>query len=97
PPSTITGMMAMGVSHSRMFSWSEVTPVRNGDACANTRVGVPASRNIGMCLMRIISSIFLRQFAWTPALRIEFLTLGRTWSAKPEGFEDERVVVLFLP
>jgi hypothetical protein len=44
----------------------------------------------GMYLMRIMSSAFLT------ALGIEYLALGRSRGAKPEGFENERVVVLLL-
>src|SRR5487761_509378 len=39
PPSTITRMMAIGVSHARMFVSRAVAPVRNGDAWANAGCG----------------------------------------------------------
>src|SRR5271169_3162530 len=35
PPATMTRMMAMGVSHARMFVCREVAPVKNGEVCAN--------------------------------------------------------------
>src|SRR5262249_55925595 len=95
PPSTMTRMIATGVSHSRMFSWREVTPVRNGDAWANTSPGVLAASTVNRgCLMRIKNSLFLRQFPHATALRIEFLALGRAGSPKPEGGDPEIVVVL---
>jgi hypothetical protein len=34
PPSTITRMIAIGVSQARMFVWREFAPVKKGDACA---------------------------------------------------------------
>src|SRR5690606_33064 len=38
-PSTMTRMIAIGVSHARMFACSDVAPVRNGEACANACPG----------------------------------------------------------
>src|ERR1700727_965114 len=39
PPSTITRMMATGVSQASMLVCSELAPVMNGEACANARSG----------------------------------------------------------
>jgi hypothetical protein len=39
-PSTITRMIAIGVSHARMFDWRDVAPVRNGEVCAKANWGI---------------------------------------------------------
>src|SRR5258708_39831288 len=39
PPSTMTRMMATGVSHARMLVCKELAPVMKGDACASARSG----------------------------------------------------------
>jgi hypothetical protein len=39
PPSTITRMMATGVSHARMLDCSAVAPVMKGEVCATTTRG----------------------------------------------------------
>jgi len=38
-PSAMTKITAIGVSHAKMFACRAVAPVKNGDACANTREG----------------------------------------------------------
>jgi hypothetical protein len=40
PPSTITRMMATGVSQASMFVCSDVAPVMNGDVCASANSGI---------------------------------------------------------
>src|SRR5213082_1113802 len=50
-PSTMTRMIAMGVSQARMFVCSAVAPVRKGDACASARFGAKTTsekRNAGV-------------------------------------------------
>jgi hypothetical protein len=41
PPSTIIRMIAIGVSQARMFDWSAVAPVRNGEVayCSSATSG----------------------------------------------------------
>jgi hypothetical protein len=39
PPSTMMRMMATGVSHARMLVWSELAPVKKGDACPKASSG----------------------------------------------------------
>jgi hypothetical protein len=43
-PRIITRMIATGVSHARIFVWSAVAPVMNGDACAKAREGSPDAK-----------------------------------------------------
>src|SRR5580704_16912316 len=39
PPSTMTKIIATGVSQARIFVCRELAPVMNGEACANARSG----------------------------------------------------------
>src|ERR1700733_4823553 len=63
PPSTITRMMATGVSHARMLVCRELAPVRKGEACANARSGAEimassaaASARRAKCASRRVAS-----------------------------------------
>ena len=95
PPSTMTRMMAMGVSQARMFDWSAVAPVRNGDVWASTGVQI-ASAAIPIPMLRAQRALVRRY----EAMASPDLSYFRAYSSTAEignGTAVSRIIQSILP
>src|SRR5215469_10696055 len=75
-PSTITRMIAIGVSQARMLLWSAVAPVMKGELCAITRTGtahsavpIPTPFAPARCGARLVCMLDLRSSGVSHAMR----------------------------
>src|SRR5258707_1479659 len=104
PPSTITRMMATGVSHARMLVCKELAPVMKGEACAAGRSGgqfiAPSKAASARCAgppvrSSCMSALRLQRADFVLAApRGQFFTLRPTGRTESKILNDEGMVVL---